>query len=222
MSDIDPRLLEDLGRAVAQDPGDPDFSVFAELLRRAGRLDEAEAVVTEGLLASPDSLAGRCALLLILDDRGHHEQLRGRLEAWTQEAVRERLPGVAPTLSAPGVEEGPDLSEHEFEQAFSSAEPELDAMVTPDSVAEEAALGVDGGYATHSPLEENPAFATQTMAELLERQGDAAGAARIRALLGEPEPEAEDARQEPPERSPSGDLVATLERWLSNAKRLQT
>ena len=232
MSDIDPQLLDELRTAVARDPGDADYPVLAELLRRAGRLDEAETVVTEGLLAAPDSLAGRCALLLILDDRGRREQLRGRLEAWTGEAVSERLPDAVPTAGAKAEAgaaqpaEAPPLSEAEFEQAFATAEPELEAMVTPDSVAEEAALRVDGSFGSHNPLEESPTFATRTMAELLERQGDAAGAARIRAALDQ-RVASEASAPEPPEAAPAagagpgGRFIATLERWLGNARRLQ-
>ena len=54
------------------------------------------------------------------------------------------------------------------------------------------------------------------MAELLERQGDRRGAARIRAALGEAA-EPRRARAGPD----AARAIAVLERWLDNARRLQ-
>jgi hypothetical protein len=62
-----------------------------------------------------------------------------------------------------------------------------------------------------------PSFATATMAELLERQGDVDGASRIRANLvasqgaaaGAPESAARPSRQR---------VLSTLERWLENVR----
>lgn len=239
MTTLDPARLEELERAVALAPGDPDFPVLAELLRRAGRHDEAEQVVMRGLLEEPESLPGRCVLLLILADTGRQGQQRGRLEAWVEEAVSQRFPADASDPVWPAEPEASDdpLSDAEFENAFSSAEPELDRMVTPDSVAEEAALRVDDGLGLQGDAEERPAFATHTMAELLERQGDHAGAARIRASLAAGQlPEPESVRE--PEVAPEVDSeavsnwkpetktsqarssrLATLERWLDKARR---
>jgi hypothetical protein len=99
----------------------------------------------------------------------------------------------------------------EFERAFEVAEPDVAEMITPHSVAEEAALAVDATPEERGPLASSGAFTTRTMAELLEQQGDRRGAARIRAALGE----ADEAAR--------GDaaVIAVLERWLGNARRLQ-
>jgi hypothetical protein len=57
------------------------------------------------------------------------------------------------------------------------------------------------------------------MAELLERQGDHAGAARIRARLDGPA--IAPARAGAPS-DPAAATLAVLERWLENARRMQT
>ncbi len=202
MSDATPQRRAELEAAVQADPGGPAFPELAELHRRAGDPAAAERVASRGLERSPDSARGRAALLLALVDAGRSDELRRRLEAWA--AVPE--PGPAPMLF-------PDA---EFERAFDAAEPELDAMITPDSVAEEAALRVDGMLATTSPLETGGAFSTRTMAELLERQGDAAGAARIRAALDAPR------ASERPASAPRSGALGVLERWLANARRMQS
>jgi hypothetical protein len=73
------------------------------------------------------------------------------------------------------------------------------------------------------------AFATRTMAELLERQGDHEGAARIRARLDRPG--ADVVREDAPPAFPAfsgapmegnAATIAVLERWLENARRMQT
>jgi hypothetical protein len=114
---------------------------------------------------------------------------------------------------------GDAVSSSEIDHAFESAETDRDELITPDSVAEEAALRVDGSFALESPLEAGGAFATRTMAELLERQGDHAGAARIRARLDGPA--IASARAEAPS-GPAAATLAVLERWLENARRMQT
>jgi tetratricopeptide (TPR) repeat protein len=210
--DADAAIAE-LERAWRANPDGEAFAGLAELYRRAGRLAEAANVVRQGLVRSPRSLEGRAVLLLVLADAGQSGEARRLLESWATTA----LEGVAPdapeagdALAAAGV------SELELERAFEAAEPERDRMITPDSVAEEAALFADGPEALRSPLESGATFATRTMAELLERQGDRQGAARIRAALAESElPEA------PPARSEQTQVIAVLERWLENARRLQ-
>jgi hypothetical protein len=122
------------------------------------------------------------------------------------EVFADELAAVAP--------EPPIVDEAEFERAFDAAEPELAEMITPDSIAEEAALQVDSTPEASSPLASSGAFATRTMAELLERQGDSLGAARIRAALGDAE--ARDASE-----TDNAVQIAALERWLDNVRRLQ-
>ncbi len=134
--------------------------------------------------------------------------LRRRIDAWSEAALasaRPLLPRRADPLAA-------EVSEVEFERAFEAAEPEVEKMITPDSIAEEAARFADSRPDERSPLASTGAFATRTMAELLERQGDRRGAARIRAALGE--------SGEAPARGDAA-VITVLERWLENVRRLQ-
>jgi hypothetical protein len=120
-----------------------------------------------------------------------------------------------------------DISELELEAAFEAAQPERERMRDADQVAREAMLASgthepELGDAAEDAEEEHrdsrsglpPSFATATMAELLERQGDVAGASRIRAGLAAarpaPVPAARPSRQQ---------VIATLEGWLHNVQR---
>ena len=104
-----------------------------------------------------------------------------------------------------------ELSEQELESAFAAAEPVADEMVDADRVAREAILEADAELGL-GQLRPGSAFATRTMAELLERQGDSEGASRIRAAL------AGRAGSEPG-RPGTEQLVAVLEGWLTNLRR---
>ena len=137
-------------------------------------------------------------------------ELRRRIDSWAESAL-----AAVPPIAVRGADPVPaGVSEVEFERAFAAAEPELAEMITPDSVAEEAARLVDSTPDPRSPLASTGAFATRTMAELLERQGDRRGAARIRAVLGEPDAKLASARDD-------AAVIALLECWLANVRRLQ-
>jgi hypothetical protein len=217
VSDAADERIAPLERALRVDPGGAAFPALAELYRRAGRLGDAERVATHGLARSPRSLEGRAVLLLVLEDAGRSAEARRQLEAWAGAAL---APSALPPMLLPEADAlAPDVSDVEFEQAIAAAEPDLAGMITPDSVAEEATLFADGAHALHSPLESGGAFATRTMAELLEAQGDSRGAARIRAALDPPRtpdrtPDA------PPAARPEAAAIAALERWLENVRRL--
>ena len=150
--------------------------------------------------AGGDALAA--VILRALAQPGRMGELCHHLEQWAEE-----------TLAASAAEPTASFDEGEIERAFAAAEPEIAQMITPDTVAEEATLLADP-MDDHSPLASSGAFATRTMADLLERQGDRRGAARIRAALGDPE---------------LGDVpapgntavIAVLERWLDNARRVR-
>lgn len=151
------------------------------------------------------------------------------------------------------------VDDDELEMAFAVAEPQIDEMISPNRMAERVLLENDSledpldetfGFADDeddesAPLEldeeedgiaaPGPAFRTATMAELLAKQGDAAGAEAIRREL--------DRRADPvrpvdaavvpaasrsgrsgrdgDDRNPgrSGIILATLERWLQNIQR---
>jgi hypothetical protein len=137
-----------------------------------------------------------------------------------EDAQRELAGALAPAPARGGI------SELELEAAFEAARPERERMRDADQVAHEAmrASGTDEPELDAAPepdaeeLEPRsdlpPSFATATMAELLERQGDVAGASRIRAGLAAarptPAPSARPSRQQ---------VIATLESWLHNVRR---
>jgi hypothetical protein len=156
--------------------------------------DDRIAELERALRADPGGKVLAALLLRVLAGAGQGGELHRRLEAWA------------------GEEPAEDAAEAEFERAFAAAEPELERMITPDSVAEEAALAADARPDEQGPLASSGAFATRTMAELLEKQGDRRGAERIRAVL-----------DEAAEGAARGDaaVIAVLELWLDNARRLQ-
>jgi hypothetical protein len=207
--------LARLEAGVEADPGAPSFPALAEAYRRAGRYADAERVLREGLERKPGSLAGTAVLALVLLDRGRAADAREELSRVAADLLAgERIalrptPRVPPPAPATPLEFDDDVSEDEFERAFAGAETDLSQVVDADRVAGEALA-----RAEREPLEDEApgpgsAFATRTMAELLERQGDARGAQRIRsALPGEP----------PVPRRPRERVIATLERWLENLR----
>ena len=143
-----------------------------------------------------------------------------------QEARRELERALAPEGPSgvpPLAEFSEGVSDQELDHAFEEASPETDQMLDADRVAQVAMRQADEALGEDlAPDEVGTAFATRTMADLLEGQGDPEGAARIRASL-------EDATEVPPlerplsEGRPGGRLVrqqviATLERWLDNLR----
>ena len=218
-----PNQIARLEACVVSDPGASEFPALAEAHRRAGRLAEAEAVARRGLERKPGSLEGTLLLALVLLDQGRVEAARDALADCASQCLAEqRLPVpdgldvAAPTEDAVGGFGG-DVTEGELESAFDAAEPVLDELVDVNRVAEEAMRGasldepeVPGGLA------EDPVFATRTMAELLERQGDSQGASRIRANLEERDESAAAIRSDGLDERER--TIATLESWLANLR----
>ena len=208
-----------LEEAVLEDPGAPGFAALAELHRRSGRLADAEERVRRGLERKPDAPGARLVLALCLIDQGRTDEARNALERLASDLLATyALPAnVGPTSAG----DLPPVSDSEFDAAFDDVETDMDRIVDPNRVAQEAVSYVDGATGdADSPLvetlEPGSAFATATMAELLERQGDQAGAARIRAAL-----ETARERERPP--PPLSDRVrervlAKLEGWLGNLR----
>ncbi len=161
------------------------------------------AELERALRADAGGNALAALILRALAEPGRIGELCRQLEQWAEGTP-------APVAAAPVAE----VDEGEFERAFAAAEPELAQMITPDTVAEEAALFADAAE-ERNPIASSAAFATRTMAELLERQGDQRGAARIRAALGKADDD-ELARGDA-----EAAVVARLERWLENVRRLQ-
>lgn len=172
---------EGLEAEVLSDPGASGFAVLAELYRCDGRPADAEAVARAGLAVKPDAWEGRVVLALSLLDRGLELDARTELERVVRESAA--LQGISLD----------DFRDEPFD--------DLDLVA-------EAASGAAQGDAESVPVV--GAFATETMAGLLERQGDREGALRIRASL---EAAVEDAS------GPRAHVIEELERWLSNAQR---
>jgi tetratricopeptide (TPR) repeat protein len=178
-----------------------EAAALAEAQRRAGRPAEAERLAREGLERDPDWLPLRVALALALLDQQ-------RVNAAREELDR----GLAGAVELPN-----ELSERELEQAFELAEPEAEQLVDADRVAEQALREAELSPTDEISPTATPAspFATRTMAELLERQGDRAGAARIRSRL-------EHSRSAPTGAAANdgrGRVVHELERWLANLRK---
>jgi hypothetical protein len=175
-----------LEAAVMADPGNATFPALAELYRRSGRAADAESVVRAGLAAKPDALEGRVALALILLDRGLEREAREELQGLVEAGAS--LQGLA-LSDATGAAQAIDVA-RESNAAAPAAEPQADPA--------EISVGAP--------------FATGTMADLLERQGDVQGAERIRASLSV-RVDSADADEA------TSHIIEELSRWLINAQQ---
>jgi hypothetical protein len=110
-----------------------------------------------------------------------------------------------------------EVTDLELDHAFERAQPVADEVIDADRVAHQAIREVDRELLGERGVPP-PAFATSTMAELLERQGDLDGARRIRDSLARRGPRSE-TRPGPARRPERARVVATLERWLANVRR---
>jgi hypothetical protein len=128
------------------------------------------------------------------------------------DAAREELERALSAVS----ELPAELSEQELESAFEQAEPEAEQLMDADRVAEQALREAELGPADEiSPTAAGESvFATRTMAELLERQGDRAGAERIRSRLERSRDGAAGASSN----DRRGRVLRELERWLANLR----
>lgn len=108
------------------------------------------------------------------------------------------------------------LADAELEHAFEDARPETEQMIDADGIAFEAIVRakLDQPESVALPAPDSP-FHTLTMADLLERQGDRAGARAIRCALASGVPDGceldADARAA---RTAREKTIQTLERWL--------
>jgi hypothetical protein len=277
--------IETLRTLVEKSPGSPEFPALAEATRRAGDPDQARRIALAGLEAAPGRLAGRVALGLALLDLGRDDEARQALSTILDAVLEPHRVAEAPTTAVPSrpaegsapvaaptsppgfADLAESLGDDELEQAFASAEPEIESMLSPNRMAEQVLLD-------HAPVEEaddadaraatldaawddgadedaadddalagapSPLFRTATMAELLARQGDEAGAEAIRrelsrgAASGTGERPVDAAVVPAPEGAPHPAeasftaerggrrtrILATLERWLQNIQRGQ-
>lgn len=130
------------------------------------------------------------------------------------EARRELASALAGAPPRAGLRD--EVTDLELERAFDRAHPVADEVIDADRVAREAILEVDREL-REERSEPPAAFATSTMAELLERQGDLDGARRIRDALARREPRREAAPRLRP-RPDRARVLATLEQWLANVR----
>lgn len=187
-------------------------------LEPGGRRDERPR-------SRPVVAADRVAEALGLLEVGRIEEARSALVAL--------LVGSDPAASHPGNGAFAPLAEAELEDAFREAAPDTGQMIDADGIAMEAIraarlddpepeAGVDplwaepaGDAAVVEPVTEDEAvlarlgapFRTRTMADLLERQGDAESADSIRRTLGSGRG------------ASRGETIRTLERWLARLRR---
>ena len=161
----------------------------------------AHASATERLARLEEGVV-RCLRML---EQGRIDETRRALEALT---------GGAVTPEASELTDG--VTDQELDSAFAAAQPDLEQVVDADRVAQEAMREADRALALERGLEVAPAFETRTMADLLEQQGDAESATRIRARLEDSELERPAILQ--PERPTRQRVVSKLETWLVNLR----
>ncbi len=224
MGGRDASLTRAGGHLLAEQTRD-DFAARAERERRAGNSRAALEIAQAGLAAEPRHTAGRVAAGLALLDLGLVAEARRELE----QVVRVPELAVAAPLS--------DLAEAELDLAFEAAAPEQESMLDAEGIAMQAVTAVEDHAGPELPGE---AFRTQSMARLLEQQGDAVGAEAIRRSLredieaeadvfaaaqerAEPEGPAAPEAEAPPraKRPRRRTRVEVLERWLHNVRRGQ-
>jgi len=184
---------------------------LAEMHRRAGRLEEAEQVARRGLEFDPEQQSARVVLALALIQRGRPEAARQALEPLADALLaRHGMDDAPPAPRRPDAPQAdPSVSEDEFERAFAAARPERERMIDADDIAARAIrladLEVD---ADDEGDPEGAPFATHTVADLLERQGDPEAARQMRAALETCGGDSERRR-----------VLGELERWLLNLQR---
>jgi hypothetical protein len=240
-------ILQLLLAEIESDPGAAVFPNLAEAYRRVGQAERALEIASRGLDGAPERMAGRVALGLALLDVDEADQAREVLSAIFED-VPQLMGLLQPEEAQP--EEVQDeiheaaglepLGDDEISMAIDGAEARPEEMIDVNDVAaaalrEERLDEPEVGFAPS----DHPAFATATMANLLENQGDIQNAESIRSTLADdplsvvaeelgaegiaadevpmdaakaPEPEAELIE-------PKARIIATLEGWLDNIRR---
>jgi hypothetical protein len=200
---------------------DTHWARDAESRRRAGHPEQARRLAEAGLVDEPQDVAGRAVLALACLDIG---DVAGARRALEPAVARLAVAGREPIEAPPELDGEPfavnsdplqDLAENELEHAFEHAESEAVEVWTTNRVAEAALRSVEGGRPEGVVALGEPSspFATETVASLLERQGDPDAARAIRESL---ELEVRNAGEAPEVRER---WIGTLERWLDNLRR---
>jgi len=195
---------------VRESTGWANFAVMADQQRREGSLAEAERLLRSGLDDCPDCAEGALLLALVLLDRDRGEEARGVLERWSNATLGQAAEESSDTSEVFAGQ----VSDSELESAFETAETNPAEMFDADAIAQQAMRETESEFSDElaSP---SSSFATRTVAELLEKQGDDRGASRIRAIVDSPagnEPGGENSRDR------RDQTIEQLERWLVNLR----
>jgi hypothetical protein len=194
-----------------------ELAARAERERRIGQPERARELAQAAIDGDAPHPAARIAHVLALIDCGDLVSAHAALEA-SYDALGGEVAGIeeAAVASAPTSEALAALGDDELEQAFDAAEAQPDEMHDANHVAAAALELVEDGVpegidltSTQSP------FATETVADLLERQGQRQRADQVRTAARARgqfrEQRLDEARRER--------VVATLSRWLDNLRR---
>jgi hypothetical protein len=155
-----------------------EFAMLAEGHRRAGMTDQAEQLARSGLEEHPDCAEGALVMALVLLDQNRAAEARRVIEAWADTNL-----GVEVTdESASGETFGGAVSDQELEIAFESAETDRDQVIDADTIAQQAVSETEVDFADEFASPDS-SFATRTVADLLEQQGDEQHASQIRARM---------------------------------------
>jgi len=207
----------------------------AEAERRAGRPEQARRLAEAALVEEPYELSGRLVLALacldLNDSEGARRALEPAIASWSLDSPQPLALGPVPD-EAFAVQSDPlaDLAENELERAFAHAESESAEVWTTDRVAEAVLREVEQGEPEGVHLgesegvhlgesegvhlgESDSPFATETVAQLLDRQGEPERAQAIRRVLEG------DANAVSPAADERKRWMGTLERWLDNLRR---
>ena len=214
------------GQAGSETVEDLAMAARVELTRRSQGAGPAIQMAEEELAKAADSHPARVALALALMDLDRVDEARHQLLRYLDSALAES-PETDATADAARVSE-PDPSALSRELSASWAgESAFPANPLPSSRESDPAQVSTGrrpqaGARGDFPFGATSSFATQTMAGLLDRQGDHKRADVIRESLDERmvlPPKREERPAERPESGEDQRVVQTLEAWLRNLER---
>ena len=246
----DKKTGDALGRTGSEKGEDLDMAARVEEARLRNGARQAIDMAQGELSKAPDSHPARLALALALMDLDDPQAARDQLSQYLGSILAERAASVADSVVAPTVEPQaeppPSALSRELSASWAgdAAEPSADAGVAPVMPSEnpgrgKRSKGTSGG---EFPFGTTSSFATQTMAGLLDRQGDHRRADVIRESLdGGPLHEEEPHEAASPSPAPSSSpapapaaapaarpraedeeaerIVQTLNVWLENIER---
>jgi hypothetical protein len=208
-------------RAATDGGGSLALAARAERERRAGRPEQARELAQQALAAGAAHPAARIAEVLALIDCGDLVSAHRALER-AYLALGGALDAAPETPAEPvGLGDAEPLAlaaiaDTELDDAFESAEAQRDEMHDANHVAAAALERVEDGEPEGVDLADaDSPFATETVASLLESQGQRERADEVRSAARQRgqfrEQRLDEARRER--------VVATLSRWLDNLRR---